>query len=53
VAPRGDRWGRAVLSTGRVILIVLGSIVALLGLGLAAGGGFLLWTDLTQREVAI
>jgi hypothetical protein len=24
--------------------------VALLGLGLAAGGGFLLWTDLTQRE---
>lgn len=24
--------------------------MALLGLGLAAGGGFLLWTDLTQRE---
>src|SRR6266487_2236869 len=45
-----DREGRAVLSTGRVILIVLGSIVALLGLGLAGGGGFLLWTDLTQRE---
>src|SRR6266540_6074407 len=40
----------AALSTGRVILIVLGSIVALLGLGLAGGGGFLLWTDLTQRE---
>jgi len=45
-----DSLGRAVLSTGRVILIVLGSIVALLGLGLAAGGSFLLWTDLTQRD---
>src|SRR6266498_1983514 len=40
----------AALSTGRVVLIVLGSIVALLGLGLAAGGGFLLWADRTQRE---
>jgi hypothetical protein len=38
------------VSTGRVVLIVLGSIVALLGLGLAAGGGFLLWADRTQRE---
>jgi hypothetical protein len=38
------------LSAGRVVLIVLGSIVALLGLGLAAGGGFLLWVDRTQRE---
>jgi hypothetical protein len=38
------------VSTGRVVLIVVGSIVALLGLGLAAGGGFLLWTDRTQRE---
>src|SRR5438876_11542576 len=32
------------------MLIVLGRSVGLLGLGLAAGGGFLLWTDLTQRE---
>jgi hypothetical protein len=31
-------------------LIVLGSIVALIGLGLAAGGGFLLWADRTQPE---
>jgi hypothetical protein len=38
------------LSAGRVVLIVLGSIVALLALGLAAGGGFLLWVDRTQRE---
>src|SRR3954451_166509 len=38
------------MSTGRVVLIVLGTLVGLLGLALAAGGGFLLWTDLTQRE---
>jgi len=38
------------LSAGRVALIVLGSVVALLGLGLASGGGFLLWADRTQRE---
>jgi len=38
------------LSAGRIALIVLGSVVALLGLGLAAGGGFLLWVDRTQRE---
>src|SRR3954447_16031064 len=38
------------MSTGRVVLIVLGSLVALLGVALAAAGGFLLWTDLTQRE---
>jgi hypothetical protein len=38
------------VSAGRVVLIVLGSIIALLGLALAAGGGFLLWADRTQRE---
>jgi hypothetical protein len=38
------------MGAGRVILVVLGSIVALLGLGLAAAGGFLLWADRTQRE---
>jgi hypothetical protein len=38
------------MSTGRVVLIVLGSIVALLGLALVVGGGFLLWADRTQRE---
>jgi hypothetical protein len=38
------------LSTGRIVLIVLGSILALLGLAVAAGGGFLLWVDRTQRE---
>ena len=38
------------MSAGRVILIVLGAIGVLFGLALAAGGGFLLWADLTQRE---
>jgi hypothetical protein len=38
------------MSAGRVILIVLGSIGVLFGLGLLAGGGFLLWADRTQRE---
>jgi hypothetical protein len=40
----------ALVSAGRVILIVLGSIGVLLGLALMAGGGFLLWADRTQRE---
>jgi hypothetical protein len=38
------------VSAGRVILIVLGSIGALFGLALLAGGGFLLWADRTQRD---
>jgi hypothetical protein len=38
------------VSVGRVALIVLGSIAALLGLALLVGGGFLLWADRTQRE---
>ena len=38
------------MSAGRVALIVLGSIGALLGLALLVGGGFLLWADRTQRE---
>jgi hypothetical protein len=38
------------VSAGRVVLIVLGSILVLFGLALLAGGGFLLWADRTQRE---
>ncbi len=38
------------MSAGRVILIVVGGIGVLFGLGLLAGGGFLLWADRTQRE---
>src|SRR6266536_4433561 len=38
------------MSAGRVILIVLGSIGVLFGIAVLAGGGFLLWSDRTQRE---
>ncbi len=38
------------VSAGRIILVVVGSIGILVGLGLLAGGGFLLWADRTQRE---
>jgi hypothetical protein len=38
------------VSAGRIILVVLGGIGILLGLGLLAGGGFLLWADRTQRD---
>ena len=38
------------MSVGRVALIVLGTIGALLGLVLLVGGGFLLWADRTHRE---
>jgi hypothetical protein len=39
------RW-----SAGRIILVVLGSIAALLGAGLLAAGSGLLWADQTQRD---
>jgi hypothetical protein len=38
------------VSAGRVALIILGSIGALFGLALLAGGGTLLWADRTHRE---
>src|SRR4029079_14056638 len=38
------------MSASRVVLIVLGGIGVLVGLALAAGRGFLLWADRTQRE---
>ena len=38
------------MSAGRVILIVLGGIGVLVGLALMAAGGFLLWSDRTQRD---
>ena len=39
------RW-----TAGRIVLVVLGSIAALIGAGLLAGGAGLLWTDRTQRD---
>ena len=37
------------LSAGRIVLVVLGSLAALIGAGLLAGGCGLLWVDQTQR----
>ena len=38
------------MSGGRIVLIVVGCILGLVGLGLAAGGGALLWAHETQRD---
>ena len=42
---RGARW-----SVGHILLVVFGSIVALLGVALLGAGGTALWVDLTQRD---
>ena len=41
----GTNW-----TAGRILLVVLGSIVALLAVGLLAAGGTLLWADRTHRD---
>ena len=41
----GTQW-----TAGRILLVILGSIVALLAAGLLAAGGALLWADRTQRD---
>ncbi|MGD0195864.1 MAG: DUF4389 domain-containing protein [Candidatus Dormibacteria bacterium] len=33
-----------------VVMVVIGSVLALMTLGLLAGGGFLMWADQTQRD---
>ena len=38
------------MSAGRIVLIVVGGLLALIGLGLAAGGGALVWAHGTQRD---
>jgi hypothetical protein len=38
--------------TGAVVLVVVGSLLALITLGLLAGGGFLMWADHTQRDAS-
>ena len=43
--PPRSRW-----SAGRVVLVILGSLLALIGAGLLAGGCGLLWADQTQRD---
>ena len=37
-------------TAGRIALVVIGSIAALLGAAMLAGGGALLWADRTQRD---
>ena len=41
----GTNW-----TVGRILLVILGSIVALLAVGILVAGGTLLWADRTQRE---
>jgi len=43
--PPRPRW-----SAGRIVLVILGSLAALIGAGFIAGGGGLLWADQTQRD---
>ncbi len=38
------------MSAGRIVLLVVGSLLALIGLGLAAGGGTIVWANETQRD---
>ena len=38
------------MSGGRIALLIVGSLLALVGLGIAAGGGTLLWAHETQRD---
>ncbi len=38
------------MSGGRIVLLVIGAILALVGLGLGAAGGTLLWVHQTQRD---
>lgn len=42
--------GRRGWTAGRVIALVAGSVLALVSLGLLAGGGTLTWADQTQRQ---
>lgn len=48
--PRPSAEQRSVWSGGRVVAVVLGSLVALLGLGLAVAGGGALWYDQARRD---
>lgn len=38
------------LGAGKIVLTVVGALVALIGIGLLAGGGGLVWANATQRD---
>jgi hypothetical protein len=38
------------VSAGKILLIIFGSLAALIGIGLLAGGAFLLWAHETKRD---
>jgi hypothetical protein len=45
--PASSGWG-----AGRIVLVVAGALVALLGVGMALGGTVLMWAHGTQRDAA-
>src|SRR5580700_3193000 len=49
-APPPAPPSRAPSRVGAVVLVVVGSVLALVMMGLLAGGGFLMWADQTQRD---
>jgi hypothetical protein len=38
------------MKTGRIVLVLLGAVLAFIGIGLLAGGGALVWAHSTQRD---
>jgi hypothetical protein len=48
--PRPPRSGATGWTPGRIICVVIGSVLALISLGLFTGGATLLWADQTQRQ---
>jgi hypothetical protein len=48
--PAGPAAGRTGWRAGRVVSVVIGSILALTSVGLISGGGFLLWAGQTHRQ---
>jgi len=50
VPPAGPRAGRTGWRAGRVVSVVIGSILVLASVGLISGGGFLLWAGQAHRQ---
>ncbi len=49
-APTPPPDGRSHWTFGRILLVILGSLLALIAVALLAAGGTALWADLTQRD---